>query len=71
MTALLLVPMAFFWRGWLLWAVILLVTGVRHPPVPAQPGLSRGRRLLALLALVILLLTFMPAPVLGYGLTWR
>ncbi|MDP9263299.1 MAG: site-2 protease family protein [Acidobacteriota bacterium] len=67
-TALVLLPMGFLWRGWLLWAAILLVTGVRHPPVPPFPGLSRGRLLLAVLGLVILLLTFMPAPVSGYGL---
>ncbi|MGH9492738.1 MAG: site-2 protease family protein [Terriglobales bacterium] len=67
-TALVLLPLGFLWRGWLLWAVILLVTGVRHPPVPPFPGLSRGRWILAVLGLVILLLTFMPAPVTGYGL---
>jgi membrane-associated protease RseP (regulator of RpoE activity) len=66
-TALLLLPMGLLWQGWFFWAVILLVTGVRHPPVPAQPGLSRGRRLLALLALGILLLTFMPVPVANHG----
>ena len=67
-TALVLLPMGFLWRGWLLWAAILLVTGVRHPPVPPFPGLSRGRLLLAVLGLLILILTFMPAPVSGYGL---
>ncbi|HEV2021360.1 MAG TPA: site-2 protease family protein [Terriglobales bacterium] len=67
-TALVLLPLGFLWQGWLLWAAILLVTGVRHPPVPPFPGLSRGRLLLAVLGLVILLLTFMPAPVVGHGL---
>lgn len=56
------------WQGWLLWALILLVTGMRHPPVPAHPGLSRGRLLLAVLGFAILVLTFMPAPVAGFGL---
>ena len=50
--------MGLLWRGWLVWAVVLLVTGIRHPPVPAYPGLSRGRRLLALLALGMLLLGY-------------
>jgi membrane-associated protease RseP (regulator of RpoE activity) len=67
-TALVLLPLGFLWQGWLLWAVILMVTGVRHPPVPPFPGLSRGRLLLAVLGLLILLLTFMPAPVVGHGL---
>jgi membrane-associated protease RseP (regulator of RpoE activity) len=70
-TALVLIPMGFLWQGWLLWATILLVTGVRHPPVPPHPGISRGRVLLAVLGLVILLLTFMPAPVAGRGLRWH
>ena len=66
-TALVLLPMGLLWQGWVLWALILLVTGARHPPVPPFPGLSRGRLLLAVLGLLILLLTFMPAPVSGYG----
>jgi len=67
-TALVLLPLGFLWQGWVLWALILLVTGTRHPAVPPTPGLSRGRLVLAVLALVILLLTFMPAPVSGHGL---
>ncbi len=70
-TAMALLPLGFLWQGWLLWAVILLATGARHPSVPPNPGLSRGRLLLALLGLAILLLTFMPAPVAGHGLRWH
>ncbi len=70
-TALVLLPMGLLWQGWLLWAAILLAMGARHPAVPPYPGLSRGRLLLALLGLAILLLTFMPAPVAGHGLAWR
>jgi membrane-associated protease RseP (regulator of RpoE activity) len=62
----LLVPFAFFgWSGWMLWAVILGFTGLRHPNVPLAEGLSAGRTRLALVALLILLLTFTPAPLLG------
>jgi len=58
-----LIPLAFFgWIGWLLWAVILGITGLRHPNVPSSPGLSRGRRRLAFFALLMLLLTMIPAP---------
>jgi membrane-associated protease RseP (regulator of RpoE activity) len=67
-TAMVLLPMGLLWQGWVLWALILLVTGARHPAVPPFPGLSRGRLLLAVLGLLILLLTFMPAPVAGAGL---
>ena len=32
--ALLLIPLGyFFWRGWILWAVLLLAIGFRHPPL--------------------------------------
>lgn len=57
-----------FWPGWLMWSVILLVTGTRHPPVPPQPELDTSRRLLALLALAIFVLTFMPSPIPGHTL---
>jgi membrane-associated protease RseP (regulator of RpoE activity) len=60
---LILLPLALYrWTGWLLWAVLLGVTGMRHPAVPSQPGIGGGRRKLALLAGVMLLLTFTPAP---------
>jgi membrane-associated protease RseP (regulator of RpoE activity) len=50
--------------AWTLWAVIILVLGRRHPPLP-QPGrpLGRGRVVLAVLAAVIFLLCFTPRPI--------
>ncbi len=69
LTILALVPFAFFgWVGWLLWAAILGITGLRHPNVPTTPGLSRGRRRLACFALLMLLLTMVPAPFPGSSL---
>jgi membrane-associated protease RseP (regulator of RpoE activity) len=51
-------------KGWLLWAVALLILGERHPPVMDEgEPLSRGRKLLALAALGIFLLSFMPIPI--------
>ena len=49
--------------AWLLWAVALYLLGDRHPPLldDATP-LSGGRRMLAVVAAVILLLSFMPVP---------
>lgn len=51
------------YKGWLLWAVALLMIGERHPPLldEGEP-LSRGRKILALVALAIFLLSFMPIP---------
>ncbi len=60
---LILVPLAFTsWAGWLVWGFMLGLTGLRHPDVPAAPSLSAGRRRLALLAILMLILTFIPAP---------
>jgi membrane-associated protease RseP (regulator of RpoE activity) len=50
------------WNGWILWAVVVLLMGRRHPAVPAWPGLDRERKWLALVALFLLVVTFMPVP---------
>ncbi len=61
-TVLLLILLAWFWAGWLVWSVLLMATGTRHPQVPTTPGLGTGRHFLAVFALVMLLVTFVPAP---------
>src|SRR5690242_3634781 len=55
----------FYWEGWLLWAVVLRFTGSRHPDVPLSPPLNRTRRVLAIFALIMLVLTLTPAPFVG------
>ncbi len=63
LTILALIPMAlYFWAGWLLWAILLRISGMRHPMVAEWPGVSRGRRWIAGFGLVMLVLTFAPAP---------
>jgi len=61
---LLLVPLGiFFWQGWLLWSVLLLMLGFRHPRLLDRwEPLDRTRRVWALAALVIFLLCFTPSP---------
>ena len=50
--------------GYLLFALILLFIGFRHPrPGTEFPSLGRGRFLIALIGLIIFVLTFMPVPV--------
>ncbi len=50
-------------RAWLIWAVVLLLLGDRHPLLlDEREGLSGGRLVLAAVALIILLLSFMPVP---------
>jgi Zn-dependent protease len=61
-TVLALIPLAkYYWTGWLLWAVLLGMT-TRHPPVPARPAVADRRRWIAMFAVVMLVLSFTPAP---------
>jgi membrane-associated protease RseP (regulator of RpoE activity) len=51
------------WPGWILWCVIVLVMGPRHPPLRDEAvRLDPTRWLGALLALAMLALCFVPAP---------
>lgn len=52
-----------WWDGWLLWGLLLLFLGVRHPP-PLDPytPLDPKRKLLGWLVLAVLAVTFTPAP---------
>jgi membrane-associated protease RseP (regulator of RpoE activity) len=63
--ALLLIPLGvFFWRGWILWAVLLLGIGFRHPPLLNRwEQLDRSRLLWAAVAILMFVLCFMPTPV--------
>jgi hypothetical protein len=51
-----------------LWAIVLRFTGSRHPDVPLFPPLDAKRRVLAVFALIMLALTFIPAPFPDHGL---
>jgi membrane-associated protease RseP (regulator of RpoE activity) len=59
---LLLIAGTLFWVGWILWGLILLLPAMRHPKVPLQGGLHRGRVLLGIAGIVIFVLTFTLAP---------
>ncbi|MBI5847690.1 MAG: site-2 protease family protein [Nitrospirae bacterium] len=60
----LLVILGYFFQGWLVWAVLLLFLGSKHPPIlyPEVP-LDPGRKTIGFIALVIFILTFIPVPV--------
>jgi membrane-associated protease RseP (regulator of RpoE activity) len=63
LTILALIPMAlYFWAGWLVWAILLRISGMRHPIVAEWPEVTGGRRWLAVFALIMLILTLAPAP---------
>ncbi len=62
LTVVALVPLGkYMWTGWFIWAVLLALT-MRHPMVPRYPEVSGGRRVLAALGLLMLVLSFTPAP---------
>lgn len=64
---LLLIPMGRLWQGWWLWAVLALVIGrgrLGHPALIApERRLDAKRRVLAWLAIALLVLTFAPAAI--------
>lgn len=59
-----LLGLAVLWPGWLVWAVIVLVMGIAHPPTAdASEKLDPKRRLLALACLAVFVLCFTPVPI--------
>ncbi len=63
-----LLPLGYFWPGWVLWGLILLWLGRRHPAICDDQPLSKGRRRLGILALAIFLLCLTYAPFTPGGL---
>jgi membrane-associated protease RseP (regulator of RpoE activity) len=52
-----------YWPGWGIWAVLMLVLGVKHPPVIYwEKPLDPRRRFVSAAALVIFVITFIPSP---------
>jgi membrane-associated protease RseP (regulator of RpoE activity) len=59
-----LIPLGiFFWYGWLFWAALLFLFGMKHPAIYDVAGAGAERRRLALLAVSIFLLSFSLAPI--------
>jgi len=56
-----------YWIGWLVWGCFLLPS-LRHPPVPEEPALTRGRDWLAVAGLALFILTFTLEPFAGGSL---
>lgn len=55
-----------FWPGWIVWAVLLIIIGYKHPPVvyPEIP-LDGKRKLIGWMSFVIFILTFTATPIKG------
>jgi membrane-associated protease RseP (regulator of RpoE activity) len=63
-----LVGMGFVWSGWWIWAALVFFLGRSHAePMDEITPLDGGRRLLAILGLVIFVLTFTPVPLILLG----
>ena len=55
----------FFWVGWLLWGLLLLIPAMRHPKVSFEEPLDPWRKTLAVMALMLFALTLSLQPFLG------
>ena len=55
--------MGYFWLGWTFWALLVIVLGLRHPPpLDDLTPLNKADWRLVAAAVVIMVLTFTPAP---------
>jgi len=53
----------FFWPGWLVWAILLVILGVKHPPFLSMgTRLQTSRKIVALVSFLIFVVTFIPVP---------
>ena len=58
------IPIFEGWPGWILWAVLLIFMGTRHPPTMYEESdLSWKRKVLGLVALLIFIGCFTPVPI--------
>ena len=53
-----------YYAGWLVWAALVLIIGVDHPPVSDDDvGLDRRRRVIGWFCFLLFIVTFIPVPV--------
>jgi len=59
----------FFWVGWIVWALVIILLGLKHPRViDSGERLSATRRLIGAGVGIVFILSFIPAPIKGYSL---
>jgi membrane-associated protease RseP (regulator of RpoE activity) len=52
------------WEGWLVWAVLLIILGSKHPPIIySEEPLDQTRKRIGWFAVFIFILTFIPVPI--------
>jgi membrane-associated protease RseP (regulator of RpoE activity) len=60
----LMVLLGIRWPGWYVWAMIAVIFGLRHPkPQDDITPLGTKEKILAFIAFLILILTFIPVPI--------
>lgn len=63
MIAALLLLGVFTWPGWFIWAALIMIIGIWHPPVEDQHlPLDRRRKVISVCTILVFILTFMPTP---------
>lgn len=59
----------FYWAGWLIWALLIYLLGLKHPAILWEPQkLSWKRKLVGIMIVLIFIFSFNPAPVIGNSL---
>jgi hypothetical protein len=59
----------FFWVGWFVWALLISFLGLKHPPVfDEHVPLSPSRKIIGGATILIFIISFIPAPIVGYSL---
>lgn len=52
------------WDGWLIWGILLIILGFRHPPIVySEMPLDPKRKIIGWISLLIFILTFTPVPI--------
>jgi hypothetical protein len=53
----------YWWKGWFIWAALIFVLGLDHPPVLyPQAELDGKRKIIGAATVIIFLLCYMPFP---------
>lgn len=53
----------FSWEGWTFWGVLMVILGIKHPPVLYEDmEIGRKRKIVGALSFIIFIITFIPSP---------
>jgi len=58
-----LLPLGYFWKGWWLWALIIVLFGFKHAPIAQESAkLDKKHKVMGLACILIFVVTFIPVP---------